>query len=945
MAEQTTCASVSTSSTPGNPLAGEMKNSERANGKANSSHFDGTKNTGQSINAAAARRSPGLNRPRSTLSKRTVLLRFLRLFFIDLPLLLAFTTFLIMYSVRHVHDKYFRILYEQAERTDEQLLEEFTYYKRDCNAYDLTATRTSNLDELLLVDSRASTNSNLERFMTHGAMIFPDLLSPDEATDLRNYIQQRNAQVTEAEAYPVSQGEHRISYGIEPTEDAAVAHAVKMITINPTFRSMITTILGDYDPASAEITAITCSYGCPPQLWHSDTKAVGNALFYARTYAHSYSIFVPLQNTTTDMGITDFAPGTQYCGNDISILCEGHGVHLTDAMSDGVFPAGYGALFNQHVWHRGGAHVDPNAPERIVFILSFLARPKPKDPRMLARGTYFHQKWSMWGMTYFDLMDPYVTMGKPWSILRCLSIWKPWNRNWGWDLITSSYLRFANGQMQDDDFYDRFLPRLDELMVPMWLRGDVMYDAPQKIVWSHFIQGTINNAYAFVKAACLGVHGVYAILSISWIVAFPGGVIGAKVSVIRSFRQTLLWYCTLSAAAFLLLMHIDHSAWGQSVINGQIWKRPFSSSVQRNIDAAMISAGPTTLPTQEDVLIGSRFDATFLGSYDQWLNFHPGNVKFQSIVETASKMFASLDIDASSGLKQHLLHHVQSASTSHDGRFLQQDYISGDWRVMAESEAIEIVHLALAAARNDYTAHMAKVLDYLVADFRFGPLRDTALASLLQRHIWDLKRLMLRLPRRKLTLPKRASTGSTLKLPIRWAIRNSLSTRLNSIIRQSAFQSSLPSDNEIRSGSHAWTYFDDEYMKGWFPSTVLSTEYSDSYLVSYDDGSEDLVNKQIVHKRAPLLEGDQVVSCLRPNYQECHPGRITRVMPNQDVSIAYDDGRTALRVSSEYYYRPPYSHITLMSDGDDDDTFDEDIDTDDDFYGDAGGDNDDNNAD
>lgn len=89
--------------------------------------------------------------------------------------------------------------------------------------------------------------------------------------------------------------------------------------------------------------------------------------------------------------MTDLCPGSHYCGNDIADMCENTKMSLADAAGPH-FKAGDGALLNQIVWHRGAAHRDPNGPERIVFIVSFLARPDvQRDPRQLSRGTYFHQ--------------------------------------------------------------------------------------------------------------------------------------------------------------------------------------------------------------------------------------------------------------------------------------------------------------------------------------------------------------------------------------------------------------------------------------------------------------------------------------------------------------------------------------------------------------------------
>ena len=96
---------------------------------------------------------------------------------------------------------------------------------------------------------------------------------------------------------------------------------------------------------------------------------------------------------TKGMGMTDVCPGTHYCGNDLSDMCEQNKMSLADADPSGPhFRSGDGALFNQIVWHRGAAHRDRTSSERIVLIVSFLARPDmQRDPRQLSRGTYFHQ--------------------------------------------------------------------------------------------------------------------------------------------------------------------------------------------------------------------------------------------------------------------------------------------------------------------------------------------------------------------------------------------------------------------------------------------------------------------------------------------------------------------------------------------------------------------------
>jgi hypothetical protein len=384
-------------------------------------------------------------------------------------LFLAWAT---VYCIRTLYDEYFVTIIDRARRTDDDLLLEYTYYTRECSLIDLTADLTT--AHQLVVDPRdddgdddgvdksknghsrnkkkarraAPADRAVDSVMLHGAVMIPALLKDSTIDKLRAFVVRKNKAVVGTSAeYPVSQGRNRISYGIEATEDEAVIEALKELHDHTMLRDVVSKLVGP-NPALSEITAITASYGAGPQAWHSDTKADGNAVLYSRTYEHSYSIFIPLQDTTAEMGPTDLCPGTHYCADDnLEYLCEQHKIglhqirrhapssqtqryHQPGFMSlkhchdcddgtyqnfgrndsqaikqlhdeneddyddhDGVWRRGDAVLLNQQVWHRGSGHTAEGSPERIVFILSFLGRPTSDDPRQLARGTYFHMKW------------------------------------------------------------------------------------------------------------------------------------------------------------------------------------------------------------------------------------------------------------------------------------------------------------------------------------------------------------------------------------------------------------------------------------------------------------------------------------------------------------------------------------------------------------------------
>lgn len=305
-------------------------------------------------------------------------------------LFLLILAFGLIYCIRIIHDDYFVTVLERARRTDDDLEDEYTYYDRHCNLADISATKEEASQLIIGPDS----NEAIDTMMTHGAIMIPKVLPDSIIHELRDFIVWKNDDVrgTAAE-YPVTNGEHRISYGIEATEHPTVVRALKAIHDNEQLKEILEGLVGK-DPALTEITAITAEYRSSHQSWHPDVKPDGNGVQFGRTYSHSYSLFIPLQNTTGRMGATDLCPGTHYCTNWVDEQCEQAKIGLHEIHEDGIWRAGDGFLLNQQVWHRGTKHTDMHSGDRIVFIMSFIGR--PTDNRQLARGTYFHMKWNMW---------------------------------------------------------------------------------------------------------------------------------------------------------------------------------------------------------------------------------------------------------------------------------------------------------------------------------------------------------------------------------------------------------------------------------------------------------------------------------------------------------------------------------------------------------------------
>ena len=815
---------------------------------------------------------------------------------LDLPLILIMIAWLLTSGCFALYQQFYEPLFDRAQRTDKDLLQEYTYYERHCNQFDIS---THTAADLLLPEQGGD---GVHHMLQHGAAVIPSVLSAHAVEELRDYIVQRNAAVTDREAYPVSQGESRISYGIDATEHPAVTRALQEVAEHPTLRPLLQELLGDADPAVAEITAITSWAGAAYQVWHPDTKSDGNALKFARTYSHSYSLFLPLQNITERMGATDLCPGTHYCANDLDGVCEANklGLHLAGPQGQ-YFPAGHGALINQHVWHRGSAHTDPSAPHRVVFIVSFLARPRvnPNDARQLSRGTYFHQKWNMWGHTLRDLQDA-SSMRWPFSMLRALSLWKPRTRHWGYDLITAVYMRFSNGQLEEEDLPLRLVPKLAELGFPQFLQGRLLGGrASQKLRWQVFLRETLEKTREFVTHVNLWAHGVY--LSLLLLVALVRWQPRMIPKTVFRWIQTNALLMIIATGVY---MRILRSQWGQDVVSGHYLMRPFPvvTLQQQSTGGALSISMRTTLPQRSDVLIGTRFDAPFLGSYDQWLDFHPGNLRLKKWAKQHAEYYKS---NHNSALWP-LFEHSQQKDLA-KGRFLLQDYRTGDWRIVDESQKREIIRRELQEQAYIVLRELRKGISWMMADLRFGfECRGGS------RLCFDLQE-NLREWEDRLFEPTQVSVHEPFIMTQLTALH---SLRVTSILQPISNHSTLrkrssippqavPAD-EFEIGDLVWCIDDDS---SWYPGTVLEKVAKDRFAIAYNDGAvEHEVRSSRLRKQEPITQGDVVMGCYSDDFHDCYPGTVERVWPSGGAMVVFEDGDVEWHMTPDRYYKEPFAY-------------------------------------
>lgn len=816
---------------------------------------------------------------------RYAFLSLLRTLLLDIPLALLFCLMLAVLAFRDLHQDYFVPFLEAATRTDDDLLNEFTYYDRLCSVDDIT---TQDLNDLL-IQPNTSTAEAVETIMVHGGALVPQLLSPNTVKQLREYVVGRNERVTDQQRLPVSQSEGgtRLSWTIDATEDPILSVALKEIASHPQLQPLMEGLLGP-DPGLAEITAITSFSGASDQAWHADVKPDGSPLKFARTYAHSYSVFIPLQDTTASMGATKLLPGSQVCGDvgEIYDLCEMYGLQMSESSPEGIWHSGDAAILSQQVWHHGAAHRDANSLDRILFIVSFLPRPDLKNHRrQLSRGTFFHMRWNMWGHTWKDLYNVEKFMAKPFSILRSMALWKPSNRNYGFDFMTSTALRMANDQQGADvDDLARFVSEdVAKLGIPKDLQGPV---SRREGAWTVYLRETFNKCFVYLSKLNKYALGAYVALSLVLALALRDWRLLA-----RTVARLLVLYGILYLLYNRTLRAIRTTEFARDIEGGRILPRfPDCDDLA---DDPSVSNGPTTVPDRMDVLVGTRYDARFLGAFDRWLDYHPGNVAFRSNVASLASYYQSYE-SLPNIFSEYVLDSASSFVTK-KGRFLQQDYRSGDWRVMSEAEGREHTRQSLLAEATPALGLLQREIAYLLADHRFGIRRDTRLAKELQRYLLRLREEDLfpqKIGRKGIAPPPVPPRGLI-------EVQGIAAVPVGSTRSYSRMTPRSPGHPRWKHGPKTTALFDvgDHVLTNihnsgnWVPSTIVNVRGNGMFQVGHRNGKplERNVPASRIRRETPVEEGSRVSANFREE-GEWFLGTVVRVRPSLDADILYDDG-------------------------------------------------------
>jgi ectoine hydroxylase-related dioxygenase (phytanoyl-CoA dioxygenase family) len=797
-----------------------------------------------------------------------------------------------------------------------------TYYHRQCTKEDITTSHIANKTDrsnLLIIPEDTTPDLVEDVMMTHGAVILPEVLSEETASNLRTYLESRHAiqdQLGWQEKFFT--GMNRLSLGVGFDDDPSIQQAIYEIGTNERIQTTLTGLFGTPDAAIIETSTLTTMHGAENQGLHSDSDFFGSSLLYARTFLHSYTMFIALQDTTSRMGATTVCPGTHWCANeDMHEFCLPHEYEYDDDGSDqafadynnneafdvssngitakqsGVLRKGDAMMFNQNAFHRGPQNDDPNHKDtnRAMFIVTFVNKrdyEKYGDVRQQGMGTYYYQRWTMWGHLFSDFKLALssiktTTWTQPWATLKTCGVMGGNAVTW-----TEHVARQFANQM---DFYDP--GELPEFKQYLELTiGEIvshLHQGTSNSDWHEYIPRVLENAVQLAKT-------VYIV----------GLIVSTCLSLLlspRDGRGTLLlrlvmWHVLIGSLGYGALYGLEHYSFlGRKIISQEIHATAFPRhpSIPPN----------TTFPDRMDFLVGTRYDADFLGSYNRALDYHPGNIKLNTIIENFGASELPLHCHASLIWKQW-----QAQNKANPLRMLLQDAATGYWTLMPDTK--DILKRMVLKLRNPLLEKVDTHLLQVLANARFGRRRDTVMAQRFEKQMvqhWQhvffssLMEEQAAKPKATLLMWNEVIPQSKAKLITR------MTKALGRTPSPLLHDSSIP--HYLSPGSRVWaaSTIGDSWEGRWESAKIIQ-ETGDGFVrVVYDKNGvkQRLLPDMLVQPFRHMVQGDniQVLHETEQDSFSWQDGTILSASPLGFYSVRLQQGSILPRIAANNLRLPP----------------------------------------
>lgn len=760
----------------------------------------------------------------------------LRFTVMDAPLAMTCLFLVTSYSAQSIYNTYYVPIMEALTWDDQRKIDEYTNYMRQCDASDVS---TLNPDDFIVDPNSTSPQEAVEMTNKHGMTIFPNVVSPETAAAMRDFVLKKNHALTEEEAIWLIANKNRWSFAIGAEDDPSVPPVLREIATNPSFIKTIELLMGE-DPAMVELTSITSAYGATNQNWHSDNDFTSSQMHHARSFVPMYSLFVPLQDTTTEMGATSACPGTHLCAVDdgLSELCDGYNFQVSDSRGrlakkeeDHTWKTGDGYLMNLNTYHRGPGHTDPKGTERVMLIMTISPRPQgPKfETRQISLGTSYSCRWDMWGMTMKDLAIIDTIKGFPWKQLRTLGIYKPMgpHRNkavlWGWDYLTVVCSRIVNEQFgfrfDDLESFIKGIKKRGKFVTYLFGYMPTDEDISDAEVWPDYFRNTLKRCIE-AGQVLFGVTCVfYLIASLFQRKKTTSIVRGVKIS------------STIVFLGALYLHLISRTPWAKDITSGALKRVPFEPPANTPI-------GEVTLPVQSDILFSTRVNEPYLAGHNLIYNHQPGNSLYNEFI-----LNNTLHRETPGVIVKDSIRMIREEMQKSHARFLEQN-IFGDWEKMKDEDIISLIQRDLVTNGNPILKVLDQEMHFLASESNHGLHRGTAMAlKHAPANLMELENALfgIKLPS---DTPRTEKLLARLYKPSSKSLRSSKKSKPDKKVKVQHY----------KVGDSVEGYFQDD---GWFKGKITRV-LKRKFEILFDDGDEQILPVKKVRRFEHLAVGEMV---------------------------------------------------------------------------------------
>ena len=215
---------------------------------------------------------------------------------LDLPLWVTLGVASTTYAVKVFYHGPMQTLiesYRRSEHNDKDrygyytdFFPDVTYYARKCDDRDVTTHDSNDI----VVPSNVTMEEAADTMMTHGALLFQEILTPQTAQQLRDYLETRNRIQDQLSWFEKFWGDiGRLSLGLGVDDAPIIAQALQEVGNHQALHTALEAIVGP-DPAIVEISTLTTMQGAQPQgTYRTQTVQQIITIFILLTHTYTFT--------------------------------------------------------------------------------------------------------------------------------------------------------------------------------------------------------------------------------------------------------------------------------------------------------------------------------------------------------------------------------------------------------------------------------------------------------------------------------------------------------------------------------------------------------------------------------------------------------------------------------------------------------------------------------